>query len=274
MTALRTSQKPLRVGYLVDGGEEGGVSNSMRLTFEAMDRSQVTVIGLFLGHGVCREACAGFCDEVVDLNSGCLFPLTQAGHSKYFIPNLVRKALVFTRAIAATGAAIRSKGLDLVHVNMYPLHFIAGLACGWCGIPCVWHWHGVFATRGPRGFVARAGQRWLASVIACISRFVAQSISPEFWHKTYVVHNGVNTAGLIQSQRRNALRSLVGVGADEPLVGIFGWVCPLKGQEYSVRMAALVHERWPTVQFVIVGDETPALRRRFDLFRKLKIPGR
>jgi len=253
----------VRVGVFMDGSERYGLLAFAESTLKAVDRRRFTCIGLFMGRGDARQRLAPFCDETVDLGLGPLLPLSRAGRSRYHLPTLLAKAVLFLRAVVRAARAIRRARLDVVHVHAYPVHLVAGLACRMAGVPCAWHWHGPFTRVGVAKVVARLGMGHLAAVIVCISRFVLETLPGGLDRKACVVYNGVDARGIMQSQRPGVLRSLAGVPDGVPLVGLFGAIMERKGHEYFIRAAAQVVARFSLARFVIVGGESEMCRLRY-----------
>jgi glycosyltransferase involved in cell wall biosynthesis len=153
---------------------------------------------------------------------------------------------------------------------MYPVHLVAGLACRLRPTPCLWHWHGAFDPRGKMYNTARLSFRPLATRIACISRFVAESLPPSARQKACVVYNAVERVKLRAAQRPGALRALLSVPPARPLVAIFGALTDYKGHEYFIRAAAAVLKQLPDTYFAIVGGETAVQRHRFGREARLR----
>ncbi|MBM4017306.1 MAG: glycosyltransferase family 4 protein [Planctomycetes bacterium] len=261
----------LRVGLLFDGGGLGyGVFVVTRSLLRTLDRALVQPVGLFLGTGPERDVLGPLCDELCDLGCGCVLPLSQAGHSKWYLPNLVRKGWMLVRSIVAAGRAIRRLRLEVLHVHAFPLHLIAGLACWLARVPCIWHWHGSFGKRGASGLAARLGFRFLADRVVCISRHVFETLPRVARGKAVVVYNGVDVQGIGSGQRRGKLRSLAGARPGELLVGIFGSLTPYKGHENFLHAAAAMLGKGYDVRFVVVGGENEVLRHRFGRERSLR----
>jgi glycosyltransferase involved in cell wall biosynthesis len=257
---------PLRVALVMDGSGKGyGVFRVTLALAASADRTCVTPVGLFLGPGHERDVVGRACAESCELGCGCLLPLSKPGRSKWNLPNLVRKAVTFMRAVRDLARAIRRLRIDVVHVHFYPLHLVAGLASRAAGVPCLWHWHGPFQYEGIRGSLARWGFRRLATRIICISKFVAETLPQDVRHKALVIYNGVDAARIAPEQRHGALRARVGVPADCRLVGLFGSISERKGHEYFIRAAAEVLKRLPEVRFAIVGSEMEVCRLRYGL---------
>lgn len=260
----RAAARPLRVGLVMDGSGKGyGVFELTRSLAECIDRTRVTPVGIFLGPGYERSVVGKACAETCELPCGCFLPLSMPGHSKWYLPNLLRKGVIMVRAVRDLTRTIKRLRIDVVHVHFYPLHLVAGLACRLAGVPCLWHWHGPFQQAGVSAAVVRFGFNHLATAIPCISRFVLETLPRKARAKACVVYNGVDVAKIVEGQRRGELRAQIGVPAGVPLVGLFGAIMERKGQEYFVRAAAQVVRRFPSARFVIVGGEDEICRLRY-----------
>ena len=256
---------------MIDGGLYGyGVAEFTRMLLQHLDRRRVTSVGLFLGRGQDRDYLSPFCDEVCDLGTGCLVPLSLAGRGRFYVPNLLNKGSIFLRAIAATAGAIRRLRLDMVHVQFYPLHLVAGLACRLADVPCIWHWHGPFLKQGLAGGALDLAFGALASQTICISHFVEGTLPPLAAGRSCTIHNGVDTEDIHANQRRGWLRRRIGITDDTPLVGLFGAIAPRKGHEYFLRAAAGVLKELPGARFCIVGGENVVLKSRMGFEAQLR----
>lgn len=265
-------RRPIRVGMLFDGGAAAyGVYGVARGLLSHLDRTRARVVGLFLGAGDERRELGPLCDEVHDLKSGHLLPLAHPKHGRYHLPTLVSKVVVFTRAVAALHSAIRSCDLDLVHVHFFPLHYMAGLACRSAGARCVWHWHGAWQPGRRDMRIACNAMRVFADRVACISGFVRDSLPESVRSRARLVYNGVDCEEIVRDQRRGALREMLGVSGDCPLVAIAGSLTPYKGHQYFIDAAPRVLQQYPEARFVVIGGVTKT-QKRFGLearWRKL-----
>lgn len=263
-------QRPLRVGFLFDGSGLGyGVYEVTRSLLTTLDRSVVTVVGIFMGPGGERDALSTLCDAACDLGVGNLLPLSEPGRPKYEVRNLVRKGGRFLRATGVLRSVIHRTHLDMLHVHFFPLHLVAGLACRLTDTACIWHWHGAGAPSILRS-LAWAGMPSLATRIACISQFVARSLPPSVRRKARVVYNGIDSAEIRAHQRPGALRAHLGVPDGTPLVAVFGSLTVYKGHEYFIRAAHAVLQQAPGVCFGIVGAEGEVQRRRYGREARLR----
>jgi glycosyltransferase involved in cell wall biosynthesis len=235
-----------------------------------LDRRLVTPVGLFLGRGQEREVLGALCDEVCNLGTGPLVPLSKEGYGRFYVPNLLKKAGIFLRAVFAAAAAIRRLKLDVLHVQFYPLHLIAGLACRMANVPCIWHWHGTYHRQGLANRIITAAFRYLADEIVCISRCVASTLPPAGQAKATVVYDGVDTGRIRTHQRKGELRRMLGLDDSHLLAGMFGSITLYKGHECFIRAAARVSQEFPEARFVIVGHENKVVQQRHGLTKKFK----
>jgi glycosyltransferase involved in cell wall biosynthesis len=260
------------VAYFVDGYQRAayGVSAYLRTLLGALDRRVVSPVGVFIGPGKAVDTLGALMDDVTVLADECLLPLTRPGRGRMDPPNLLRKSALMARATLALPGAMRRLGTDVMDVNFYPLHLIAGAGSLLASRPCVAHWHGPFAQTGVSAFVATTALRFTADSIPCISRFVMESLPPAARARACVVHNGVDTKAIAASQQTGELRRRLGIGPEVPLVGIFGAVTPRKGHEYLIRAAAEVAKVHGDLVVGIFGDETPQLALKMGLTRRLQ----
>lgn len=260
----------IRVAMLLDGSEAYGVLEFVRRLLGSIDRTRFHVIGIFLGRGRAREVLGEYCDELEDLRTGCLLPLTIPGKSKYYAPNIVAKSWLFAKAVSSLVSAIYRCRPHVVHANYYPVHWVAGLACRLTGVPSVWHLHGSFPLGRVRRILAAIGYSFLAKRIVCISRFTATTLPGIAHWKASVVYNGVDALWIAQHQRKGELRRRLEIPESSSLVGIFGSLNEYKGHEFFLEAAAAVLQTIPDVYFVIVGGETEVQRHRFGREAKLR----
>ncbi len=247
-----------------------GVFEFLRMLIGSIDREKFSVTGLFIGVGPLSENLKGQLDESVILSEDPFVPLSIPGKPKFYLPNMFNKAQVLGRSVTRMVGAIRRLKLDVLHVHMYPLHLLAGMAARAANIPCIWHWHGSCARKGLSSRIIKTGFSYLADSIPCISGYVAGTLPDVGRRKAVVVYNGVPTDRIASGQRAGELRKLLGVSSDRPVIGMFSSIVPLKGHEFLIRAAVEVRRSHPDAVFAIVGAETAILRSRMGLEDQLK----
>jgi|GEM_PF-797155 len=261
---------PIRVGFLIDGGNSTyGVFEYTKLLLTYIDRSQVTPVGIFFGKGDGVVSLGPLCREKIILGDKCLLPLSDPNRSKLDPLIMCSKVLTANLGIIRLVNVLRSRAIEVVDVNFYPYHILAGIACRIALRPCVWHWHGVATRMGVSAYLQEWGMRNLADAIPCISNFVRQSLPDSVQQKSCIIYNGVDVDRISQFQEPGMLKKNLGIPDDVKVVAIFGSISPLKGQEYFIRAASQVVKTFPNTAFVIVGHENETMRVRIGLTAKL-----
>lgn len=99
----------------------------------------------------------------------------------------------------------------------------------------------------------------LNSIAIAVSDEVQQSIKRYPFAratKNIVIKNGINLTRIqISESDKLLLRKSLGIPGDHKIVGNIAHIRPEKGQEYLIRAAALVIDRYPKVSFLIIGRE-------------------
>jgi len=73
----------------------------------------------------------------------------------------------------------------------------------------------------------------------------------------YVIPPAVDTARFVPSERaRISSRERVGIPHDAQVVGTVSNINPMKGVEYFVRAATLIHSRLPKTYFLVLGEQS------------------
>jgi glycosyltransferase involved in cell wall biosynthesis len=192
-----------------------------------------------------------------------------AGFGKQVAP---RADIVVLRRLIAL---MRAERFDIVHVHSAKAGVLGRVAAWRCGIPvvvCTIHgrdpwWPGSASDGQELDDLMPRHKRWLfrrveRALCRITDGFVA--VSPTVARDA--VRAGIATAGRISvapsavdapalrgtAERR--IRRELGIPAHVPVIGTVGRIGPQKCPLDFVRMAALVHERFPQARFVIVGE--------------------
>jgi glycosyltransferase involved in cell wall biosynthesis len=112
---------------------------------------------------------------------------------------------------------------------------------------------------GPRGALYRRLDLWLmrrfdhliAVSHATQNEMVTAGVPP---HLISVLHNGIDTEEWAPCPTLPTLREELGIGTALPVLGYVGRIMPEKDLETWLRAAALVGQRYPEAQFVLVGE--------------------
>jgi glycosyltransferase involved in cell wall biosynthesis len=144
---------------------------------------------------------------------------------------------------------IARRGIRLIYING-PRCLPAGVLAGrLTRTPSIFHLHRVLTRKTDLLIAARAATH--------VTRIVAVSLvgaNPRLAGTTQVLYNPVHKPiapnGLVSADSDPPTQIAPGAG---PVVGMVGRITPQKGQRVLLRAAALLVERWPNLQVVIVG---------------------
>ncbi len=180
---------------------------------------------------------------------------------KYFTPMGILAYL--WRSLVSTFALVlliwRNK-IDIVHTNTIAV--IPGALAAWLtGKPHIWH---------IREIIVRPPLLWrLTSWI--VARFSTAVIANSTHTKEYlctgnshnedkciVIYNGVDIERFDTAKGKGKqVRAEWGIMDEEMLIGMVGRVNHWKGQDYFLKVAQLVKEKYPNVRFALVGGTVP-----------------
>ncbi len=154
---------------------------------------------------------------------------------------------------------IREQRIDLVHCHGYGATTFGRIAGGLCKRPVIIHEH-MIDTEIPyyQKLIDRLLAPWTTQGIA-VSNAVGDFMTTARGlprAKVEVVYNGIPESfceGANREERRRVAAEL-GVSPGRPVIGIVGRLHPIKGQVEFVKAAAIVRERIPEAQFLVVGD--------------------
>lgn len=171
------------------------------------------------------------------------------------------------RALLAT--AMDRYGVEVLHAQFKKEQLLASRLAASLGIPVVWTEHGPL----PRALTALSPARALyrrsavrTQRILCVSEAVqsdllSHGVPPD---RLELCYNGVDLSGLRSTVDRTTLRTRLGVGPDELVVGAVSRLVPLKGLTYLLDAIPSVTTAFDNARFVLVGDgpEQEALQRQ------------
>jgi glycosyltransferase involved in cell wall biosynthesis len=161
---------------------------------------------------------------------------------------LVRDAAKIRRAAASLGA-------DVIHANSIRAGLSAGLAARLGGPPAVVH----VRDRLPASAVSSLTFQVLAHTadhFVSNSHYTAAGVSSNHsGPPVSVLHNCVDLSRFDPSRlRRDQARERLGLGFDQPVLGIVAQITPWKAQDDAIRIAAEVAATHPDVRLLIVGS--------------------
>jgi glycosyltransferase involved in cell wall biosynthesis len=153
---------------------------------------------------------------------------------------------------------LRRERVDVVHSHMFGSNFWAAVFGRLAGVPVVIaHEHGWSYEGQPlrrlvdRRVIASASNAFIAVSREDRRRMIeVEGIKPE--HVVFLP-NGISIA---QSDGHADARRELGIAPDAPVVGVVGFLSPLKALDVLIRAAALLAPRIPGLKVLLVGDGT------------------
>jgi glycosyltransferase involved in cell wall biosynthesis len=76
--------------------------------------------------------------------------------------------------------------------------------------------------------------------------------------KIVTIYNGVDLAKFTNSNHKKDLKAKLHLNSSSPIVGVLANIRPIKGMEFFIHAAAIVLNKFPRVNFVIIGDCLPS----------------
>jgi glycosyltransferase involved in cell wall biosynthesis len=152
------------------------------------------------------------------------------------------------------GTVLRRGKFDLVHANSTRSGLIAAPLKLFGSTPLVVHIRDCLPPGLPaaltRGAIGAA-----ATVVLANSEYTARTFAPNGRRELLrVVHNSVDSARFDPARvDRRRMRSELGIGADEAVIGVVGQITPWKAQDDAVRVLADVRRRGLDARLLVVG---------------------
>ena len=175
------------------------------------------------------------------------------------------------RGTASLVSLARRIGADLIHTNMEVV-LDGALAARWLGLPHILHYRGNSLDE-PRRVFDLLTRIWtgLSDRIFCISDATATIFTKRGrGAKVATLYNPIDLAAFAAAPRSPEIRSALGAGPDDILIGTVGRIHPRKDLETFVRAAAWAARGHPRARFAIVGAaEGPSEEAYQDSLRAL-----
>ncbi len=241
--------KPSRILYIQPYHWECGPHQSLRALVANLDRASFSPLVVLAAAGAVAE-------EFIQLGAEVYFDSGIRTTPRSLSP--IRQ-LKFWSAMWASARRlarlILREDVCLVHVNSEAC-WVGGPAAKMAHVPTIFHLRGLSMLSPP--WVGRlttlALNKFNPTLIAtshAVKRaYMTSGVRPEL---IQVIYNGLNVAAFDPRRSHPILRSELGVEDGQPLVGMIANFEPRKGHHYFVKSCALVRERIPHAQFVIVG---------------------
>lgn len=88
--------------------------------------------------------------------------------------------------------------------------------------------------------------------------------------KLVTIHNSINSADTTITRSAHEIRSELGIGENQPIIGSAGRMVPVKGYDSFLRAARMILEKRPETKFILAGDG-PLLQELTDTAREIGI---
>ena len=172
---------------------------------------------------------------------------------------------------------LRSRRIELVHMNLHYHAELVHAACVRAGVPLVVH------VRNMIDYAVSSSFRKFDGII-CISQAVRDALVvqgqvplDDIAERLWIIPDGRDLSSF-RGANGDRVRREWGIDSAVPLVGMAARITPMKGQDNFLRIAALVKQRVPTTRFVLVGSpcnegDEPYLRDMQDLRARLGLDG-
>jgi|SRR5579875_2000049 len=172
---------------------------------------------------------------------------------------------------------LRAEKIDIVHAHMIRAATSAIPLARLAGVPVVIHTcHGREAWRqkwlSRQYWIDRRIEAWSQATIAVSEStrdFLLKEKSFDA-RKVLVIRNGRHLNGFVPDvQRRQGLRREIGIGCDDPVVGVFGRLEEQKGHRYLIEALPEILASVPSTKALFVGDGA----LRFKLEQQVRLAG-
>lgn len=240
---IARAHEPRRLGLLIESDGPGGAEQVVSQLAEHFTGTghEVVVMVPADGEGWIRRRLRGTSAQVEELPLGG--PLSPHG-------------------IAALTAALRRRGVQLLHTHEFGQALAGACAARLAGIPHVITMH------GGQYFAERKRRRAALKLAIAMSRGVTAVSAPLAVRLTETLHLGPTQVEILPNGARVVAEgnghpaALNGIPAGAEVVLALGNLYPVKGHCHLVRAVATLAERHPRLHLALAGrgDEEPTLR--------------
>ena len=152
---------------------------------------------------------------------------------------------------------------DIIHANSIRALFLIFLAAKITKSPLVWHLRGCEKSRYLHDIAFNITSKIIGVSYGVKSVF---RTSKQRSGKMSIVYDGIDAENfsLGASESKTNIRKEFQIGFDCPIIGVIALLTYAKGQEYFLRAAKTVVSYFPDVRFLIVGDATTEIDKKFE----------
>ncbi|MGR6837141.1 glycosyltransferase family 4 protein [Syntrophomonas erecta] len=254
-----------RVLHVIGGGEIGGAEELVLTLMRLLDKSR------YEPHLICL----------------CPGPFVEVARKEGFPAQLIpmRNKLDIT-TVGPVQDYIFDHTVDIVHTHGVRANLVARIAGHSLGVPVVTTVHSVLRYDYDTWFKAvfarfltkltnRYTDRFIAISDAIRQEIESMQVAPE---RIEVIHNGLDTSKFVSPRPPEQMQDLLGLNPNLKIITMVARLHPVKGHEYFLRAARQVLDRYPGVQFLIIGEgpergNITRLVNELGLNERVRMPG-
>jgi len=226
-----------RILYIEHKADIGGGQVSVLELLKRLDRNRFDPVVTCVSHGELYERVLelGVEVELLDIRGV-----------------LKQNPLSTLRSVRRLSKLVRDGGIRLIHANSQKAVLYCGAAPGLYHIPLLWHC--MVPSDFGRVFDLIASIR--SNIIIANSRHVGRRFKwlPRARGRVRVIPDGIDAETFQPGCDGEAVRSDLGIGHGDLVVGAAGRLVEEKGFEHFLRAAVLVASRVPEVKFIVAGE--------------------
>ena len=153
---------------------------------------------------------------------------------------------------------LAAERVDLIHSHEFAMNTYCTLLSAIAGRPCITTVHGKNYSSGRwhrrAAYRAVARRTRMIAVSEDIKEFLATDVGIPPSRITTIT-NGIDTQRYAAAPSlRAALRTELGLAADQPVIGCVGRLEPVKGHTHLIQAARAMREKYPRAVFVLAGQ--------------------
>jgi glycosyltransferase involved in cell wall biosynthesis len=258
VTSQSEQMRPIRVLFFNHTAAQGGAEIALLNLMRHLDFRKITPIVVFAAEGPIVE-------KIRPIVQTHVIPLArdvvEARKDSLGLASLLRVRAAFSALgyIWRLARFVRQQDIDVLHTNTLKAAVLGGVAARLAKRPVVWHIRDRIDYDYLPPFVVRIF-RWLCrsipNFVVANSNATLQSLrlagavlpgskDGKVFVRSSIVHDGTQCP--VEENTKRAPKELVEVA-------LIGRICPWKGQHIFLQAAALVHERFPSARFLIIGS--------------------
>lgn len=244
-----TSSAPGKIAHVITESQPfGGAQRNTLLTLKGLARD-------------------GYDAELVCGPGGPLIPAANAiGVRVYEIPDLVRSISPWKdyRAFLSLYRLFQARRYQIVHTHSTKAGVLGRMAARWARVPTIIHTvHSVppLELNGRlRSRIYFALERWVGSFthnLICVGELFRQEVSA--WkvvpdEKLLTIYSGIDFPSYVPRRTAAETKQQLGVQQAWPIIGCIGRLTEQKAQHFLIEAVALLKDKYPRVQLILVGD--------------------